>query len=100
MGMPQFEGSALALFNSGVDVGLHVVAHGVIDQHLADQEVDSEICPPGPSQLAQVVTAPLALPQPGEHGTGLPFAHALSTVGAKKAIAVVMARLLRRSVPD
>ncbi|MNG13272.1 hypothetical protein D3C84_969410 [compost metagenome] len=83
-----------------MDVGLHVVTHRVVDQHLANQEVDAEICPAGTGQLAQVMAAPCALPQSGEHGTGLPFAHALSTAGAEQAISVVIARLLRRAVPD
>ncbi|MNP58094.1 hypothetical protein D3C76_1529780 [compost metagenome] len=52
MDVPLLQCIELASHDVRLDVHLHVVAHGVVDQQLADQVVNADICPTGAGQFA------------------------------------------------
>ena len=70
VGVPCFQGLAFHALGSGVDVGGIEVFHGVIEQHLAHQVIDTQIHPLGTRHLAQVMARPFALGHSLEQGAG------------------------------
>ncbi|MNV26799.1 hypothetical protein D3C71_1179250 [compost metagenome] len=76
------------------------MAHRVIDQQLTNQVVNAEVGPAGTCQLAQVVTGPLALPQPNEYGTRLPFTECLAVTRWEQELTVIPFGPLNLAIAD
>ncbi|PAV74404.1 hypothetical protein WR25_27098 [Diploscapter pachys] len=89
VGVPLLQGLALARHDVRLDVDLHVVTHGVVDQQFTHQVVDAKVSPAGAGQLAQVVAGPLALAHRGEHRAGLRLTHRQAAPPREQELAVI-----------
>ncbi|MNL74046.1 hypothetical protein D3C87_1996040 [compost metagenome] len=76
------------------------MTHGVVDQQLTNQMVDTDVGPTGAGHLAQVVTGPLALPQPTEHGAALSLTERLAVARREQELAVIASGILTVAVID